>query len=440
MQTRFNSLRDPSQQNLHANLQAYESFIYRNARISTRLNRNFCWSLIVLPIIIAISVYAIFAPFTTLSHNLRWYITTTILVVISLYALVLLQHFFVRRIVDFPDERVSEFNRYGFSYGNDDIVEVISTRQASNSKDKAFAVRSVLEQMLSRRLPAPNYALPNERISEKLTRDIIDATKSLQALLPAAVQRFNGLEEASWVADWSCQNTRWWMGAGAQDLHASHAVVGDIEPNFEWDRTNGTSLVTRAYVVGTVEKCWGWEALNDMYDSRKGLGALGDLDNLLDVLIKKQQQRRMLPFRNLLGESTLSRGPGDAAGEDIEALHHLPNLLQKYLKTGYIRRKVFEKRYQAKLEACLSITTLLQNGNQLFTNNKESGFCTKNARAGDRIVMITGVRLPLIVRDRGESDGSVSLVSPMVIAWTDDHWQWRHVKKAERKMVRIRIR
>ena len=63
---------------------------------------------------------------------------------------------------------------------------------------------------------------------------------------------------------------------------------------------------------------------------------------------------------------------------------------------------------------------MLRSGNQLFTNDKEWGICTRNAEAGDRIIMVMSVRPPLIVRDRGDSEGNVSLVRPMLIAWTDD--------------------
>ena len=344
----------------------------------------------------------------------------------------------MRRIVEFPDERIRESKGYSASYAKDDIVDAISTRQASDSKDKAFAVQAVLEQMLDRRLPAPNYVLPKERIYEKLTHDVIDATNSLQALLPAAVQRFSGPGEASWIADWSGKNLGWWMGGAAQDLHASYAVLEDGGPSFRWARTSGASLVFRAYVFGIVKECWGWEELNESYDLRNGPGAGGKLYDLLDVLVR--EQRRMLPFRNLLGESILSRGRSDVADADSEALHQLPGRLQKYLKTGYIRNQLSQKRYQAKLEACLCINTLLRSGNQLFTNDKESGFCTGNARAGDRTMMVPGVRLPLVVRDRGDGDGSVSLVSAMVMVWTDEHWHWRHVRKAKGNMVEVRIR
>ena len=99
------------------------------------------------------------------------------------------------------------------------------------------------------------------------------------------------------------------MGDAAQDLHSSYAVLEGNEPSFEWDRTSGISWELRTYAVRTVKICWGLAELNDRYESRKGLGILGDLYNLLDVLLKKQQPRRMLRFRNLFGESTLSSLP-----------------------------------------------------------------------------------------------------------------------------------
>jgi hypothetical protein len=86
------------------------------------------------------------------------------------------------------------------------LADVISSRRATDPKDKAFGVQGVMEILASNSFPAPDYNDSLENIYKNLTLTTMEITKSLQCLLPAAL--YCVPEISSWVADWSKESSR----------------------------------------------------------------------------------------------------------------------------------------------------------------------------------------------------------------------------------------
>ena len=118
----------------------------------------------------------------------------------------------------------------------DDLVDALSTRQASISEEMVFGVRSVLEKMLQRKLPLPDYTHSKHHIYRQLTYDTLTATSSLQACISAALVNFsNG---PSWVADWGSDFPQYWTRPEESFPNLGHATPGS-QSWFRWEETNG---------------------------------------------------------------------------------------------------------------------------------------------------------------------------------------------------------
>lgn len=67
------------------------------------------------------------------------------------------------------------------------FADVISSRKATNPKDKAFGIQGVMQIFASNSFPAPDYNNSLNNIYKNLTLTAMEITKSLQCLLPAAL-------------------------------------------------------------------------------------------------------------------------------------------------------------------------------------------------------------------------------------------------------------
>jgi len=97
-----------------------------------------------------------------------------------------------------------------------DLVDAILSRNATEPRDKAFAVRAILEMLIKRDLNPPDYSASLEEIYEELAGHVLEATNSLQLLIPAALtnsSRSPSPASPSWVPDWqaSVEAQSFWL-------------------------------------------------------------------------------------------------------------------------------------------------------------------------------------------------------------------------------------
>lgn len=85
----------------------------------------------------------------------------------------------------------------------DDLVRGIYTRQTHDPKDKAFAMRAILQRLLNRELPQPDYQASIGVVHTEFCAHLIEATDSLNVLLYATMNK--GSDRPSWVPDFTQQ-------------------------------------------------------------------------------------------------------------------------------------------------------------------------------------------------------------------------------------------
>lgn len=124
----------------------------------------------------------------------------------------------------------------------EDLVDGITSRKARDPKDKAFALRAILQKMSKDDLPVPDYNCSLGQIYKELCVQLIQATGSLHLLLPAALNSCPG--QPSWIPDWSKEFSSLWLDRLLTTDSKSNVVRG-LQPFWKWDPNNGDTLTIR---------------------------------------------------------------------------------------------------------------------------------------------------------------------------------------------------
>lgn len=101
------------------------------------------------------------------------------------------------------------------------LTDLILDREATNPKDKAFGVHSIMQRSLNQRLADPNYQLATEQIYKDLCLTVMSATKSLRVLHLAVTCPLSG--HPTWIPDWNKKPNSFWMNTALARWNESGA-------------------------------------------------------------------------------------------------------------------------------------------------------------------------------------------------------------------------
>ncbi|RDW57001.1 hypothetical protein BP6252_13919 [Coleophoma cylindrospora] len=204
-------------------------------------------------------------------------------------------------------QRISEI-KYG-------LVDGVLSRKAQDPKDKAFALWAVLQRSITETLPAPDYSLPVGEVYKQLSVYMIQATGSLDMLLPAAQSNLPG--QPSWVPDWSQDSRVFWRSPSTLGLylplkremihglfftttHTANMTGCLLKPHthtalnlthgqhllWEFDSENLDTLSIQASSFQTISSCYLFKKTSDVYLQCETAVHLQNLQKMLDIFRK----------------------------------------------------------------------------------------------------------------------------------------------------------
>jgi hypothetical protein len=334
------------------------------------------------------------------------------------------------------------------------LVEIICSRKSKDDRDKVFGVQSILQGLSSYPLRPVNPVDTKENIYRRLCVQLMEATSTLQFLLPAATHNFPGYP--SWIPNWAADFDPFWMKPtliGNKGLRATPSSIA----HWEVKKDDSDILVVRGRQLCSVVSCfqlhetWGtydsiqkgihlknlqimlsfWELFNHQEAKiwiklEKGLGLIKQLDeNSFEKwrhFLKKNRTKHpntilhQLEQESAASAAEVQRGCIVSAGgldlQDIFQIHiTICNILARTKKILFRGTPVLRARPEFE-----RFVLLFVNKYELESNLKASegveGFCTHEVRRGDLVMLISGVASPLIARRSG---ASMRLISPGIV-------------------------
>ena len=217
-------------------------------------------------------------------------------IVISLFAFSWIFGFAVLALVlaleesHFPLRHGSARKKDRISEGFDSLVDALSSRKASVYQDKAFGIQSVLETLLRRELPVPDYSIPKPQLYRRLTWDVLEATGSLQILHVAALHRVH--PGPSWVPDWSCDFDAFWLIPNAFFPYATYRARR-VQPWFRKVLNDQDALKVRVFPVCKLAGCVQLQPTESTYDLSDDHAHLHNLGVMLGAVGMSQGGREV---------------------------------------------------------------------------------------------------------------------------------------------------
>jgi len=159
------------------------------------------------------------------------------------------------------------------------LVKGLCTRECSDIKDKALAMHAVLQRLSSLDVQLTDTTLPVRKSYRELSKNIIEVTRSLALLIPAAIQRFD--DNPSWIPDWSAQMDPFWISPPLFDGHPADATPGS-HSIFSWDDQDENVLTVSGILrEGTVFECYQFLETSDMYEPKDEAKHFKNLEMML---------------------------------------------------------------------------------------------------------------------------------------------------------------
>jgi hypothetical protein len=147
------------------------------------------------------------------------------------------------------------------------LVKGLCTRNCTEVKDKAFAVQAILQRLSTFELRLPDTTLPVSKIYGELSRNIIEVTRSLALLIPAATKHFEDCP--SWAPDWSAAMDPLWISQPLYLGHPADATPGS-QIAFSWDDQNKNILTVSGILqYGKVFQVYQLLETSDMYQPQE---------------------------------------------------------------------------------------------------------------------------------------------------------------------------
>jgi len=352
------------------------------------------------------------------------------------------------------------------------LVKSLCTRKCTEVKDKAFAVHAVLQCLSKLKLRLPDATRSLVEIHTELSTNIIEVTGSLALLIPAAASHFD--DGPSWAPDWSAAIDPIWASQPLYLGHPADATPGS-QSVFNWDNTHKTVLtVSGIFRYGKVRQVYRLRETSETYqpeESAKHLTNLrtmtsflryiaesrrSDFDNQISILLGTDESRtKWFEARYITNMLTMlsendNYGLERLKSEDVKAWaghlmrfkHSEPALLLSFLKLRATALKTHIAVCNAlargrKVFFCTSLQLhansyredprqrahhrgrIANEGQSRSKNRKNNtnyvlidfGIACDTIKPGDNLALISGVRMPLLLRTTSETS---KLVSPAV--------------------------
>lgn len=310
----------------------------------------------------------------------------------------------------------------------ENLIHGTISRKAQEPKDKAFALHAILQQSLTEKLPNPDYNLSTGHVYKSYCRYLIDATNSLDILVPAAWKGYP--DQPSWVPDWN---------QGSLDLWQNDQLLLPVsKPYWKWDLAEDRGILkVRGLHISDISSCFKLQKTSDTYlEEERSIHC----ENLAKILALFSRHH---PYNNKFSQ-TIFAVRGDSLG--------LLNLWQEFfyykasktplevlsLLTGsaFLRYTTIDwifVSYKSILKTHISICNELAETNRMFFAAEKvntrihfsdpqklehrteflDGICKDDVQVGDKVIYISGLSSLVIVR--AYDSESVRLVSPAVM-------------------------
>jgi hypothetical protein len=311
----------------------------------------------------------------------------------------------------------------------ENLIDGAISRKAKEPKDKAFALHAILQQSLTEKLPTPDYNLSTGQVYKSFSRHLIEATNSLDILVPAAWKGYPG--QPSWTPDWT-QLTQ-----GSLDLWQNHQRLLPIsKPYWVWDLTRNRSVLkVRGLHISNVSSGFKFQKTSDKYlEDEKGIHFM-NFAMILALFSRHHPHNNEFNAINFTAKhisiEALSRWQTFFYRKSSKTPLEVLSLLTRpsfSLDAKFISSRRSILRTQISICNELAETKRMffaseeVNGKVQFRDHKKpkasteflDGICKDNVQVGDKLIYISGLSSFVIVRaaDDGEF---VRLISPAVM-------------------------
>jgi Heterokaryon incompatibility protein (HET) len=299
------------------------------------------------------------------------------------------------------------------------ILMQLVERQTTKSRDRYYGVLGLISAESQPQM-MPDYSLSIERTYRRLFLELLRWTRSLDILLYISCKKFH--RAPSWVFDWRStnndwvlirffkSNTRWarYLSTYAEKYDRFKGATSGSESSWTI-RGRKSQLVVHGLTIGQVSWCSELLPQDDKWpDSEQLLQSVRDFQAAIDGL----ELARLEEIMNQLCVMASSYSPADPRAASSkknwskilhQSMRHSPEWALEQLKNSKWRSFFRFKsawRYHAKL------TNYMKTSRRVLIrcSGDYSGFgITCNCvRPGDTVVLISGMSLPMILREQGD--------------------------------------
>jgi hypothetical protein len=338
-----------------------------------------------------------------------------------------------------------------------DLADGISTRHATNPLDMVFGMQSVIEKLLNRTTSPPDYKKPKMDVYRDMTVHLLEVMPSLQPLILAAVHKF-GIGP-SWIPDWSKDFPIYWLKP-LDSFQGGKSASSNSRPwrKLEVSPEGVPSLTVFGHRICTVKVVYRFAVTSDTFREDEEEAHLCNMGLMFRVF---QYHWGSVELKHLIKyQVNFPDLPKDISAADLDAywvfleMYHNLNASEALLllSTGQSiesawlanwliqRRAPFRRILRAHICICNSLARTARG--IFFTEDlrrcsamppgvaigelsrtmgrmkrlrslQSCGISTYAVREGDKVVLVSGLSMSLIVRE--QEGGSVRLVSLAII-------------------------
>ena len=332
------------------------------------------------------------------------------------------------------------------------VADSLCFRKATNPRDLSFGLRSVLGlcSAISQDLPAIDYSLPVDQVYTKLTKYLILASNALQPLLLAACK--------------SCPNAPSWVPDYSQVLNPYGLPGGDyyiaIPPSKPCYRISGEdeqTLTVKGLLFGKITALYRFRRTSDIYEQSEdevhksnyrllhclyqtfqcrmiaGSPADGDGDTAAFVLrrwfleyassTKGQAVMDPLALKKCLLRLDDSLRSG---------IREITNWLKSNNRAGTsfmskVKRQDLVRTHLTMMNILAQSNTAIVDVESALGKRQYSGYCCSDTIArGDKIYLVSGVSIPLVMRKVEESN---KLIAGAILVRFKSLNPWKEVRE-----------
>lgn len=299
------------------------------------------------------------------------------------------------------------------------VVKALRERQAFDPRDKAFALNGILKAIGVTPSKA-DFSKPVGLVYRDLLRDLIAWREDLIILLLDVGPPMP--DTPSWIPDWASLQERTWLASEYTD------DLADIPRAVRGVKVGDLEMTVQGIVLGTVTFCS--EAFDrideidmddvDLASRNKLLSAFVQLSQWLTTVT---QDIRASPMRQDLEKSIFDALRGREDRWDDEDGQHFKRWRSITPSWNFEGR---EHSLQDALDTVLSEPAVLRFtirlcdalcGKRILLSSQDGhvGSGPLQAQVGDRIVLVSGVPVPMIVREVKDVSGPYRIIGPAFI-------------------------